>query len=306
MTNAPDRRFGVNVLDRGSNVVSIGEVVWDIFADHQVLGGAPLNVAYHLTTLGIATAMVSRVGADELGRETIEKIATLGLTTAGIQQDSEQATGRVVVTVDSHNEPSFDIVAPAAWDFIDGEAAVQAAGEDPFLLVFGTLAQSSPASRAAVRLLWQKASVRCYDVNLRPPFTTRELVLDSLAAADVVKLNENEISIIAGWTDTGAADSMLSARNLIDRYNLQAVVVTEGAAGAWLVCPEGHFTHPGFPVAVADTVGAGDAFFATFLEGYLFKRPWPECLARANHCGAYVASQPGATPSMAEYSFSRS
>jgi fructokinase len=293
-------------LDRGSKVVSIGEVVWDIFADHQVLGGAPLNVAYHLSTLGVATEMVSRVGADALGRETLKKIASLGLATGGILQDSSQATGRVVVTVDLHNEPSFDIVAPAAWDFIDAEVAVQAAGQDPFLLVFGTLAQRAPASRAAVRTLWQRASVKCYDVNLRPPFTTRELVLDSLTAADVVKMNEKEIVEIAGWTDTEVSDSVETARNLLDRYNLQVVLVTEGAAGAWLVCPEGHFTHPGFPVAVADTVGAGDAFFATFIEGYLTKRPWPECLARANHRGAYVASQAGATPSMAEYSFSLS
>ena len=285
------------------NVVSIGEVVWDIFADHQVLGGAPLNVAYHLSTLDIFTAMVSRVGTDALGRQTLEKITALGLAADGIQQDSEQATGRVKVTVDSHNEPSFDIIAPAAWDFIDGEVAVRAAGEDPFLLVFGTLAQRSLISRGAVRSLWQKAAVRCYDVNLRPPFTTRELVLDSLAAADVVKMNEKEIVEIAGWTDTGAADSAQTARNLLDRYNLQVVLVTEGAAGAWLVCSEGHFSHPGFPVTVADTVGAGDAFFATFIEGYLAKRAWPECLARANHRGAYVASRPGATPSMAAYSF---
>jgi fructokinase len=288
------------------NVVSIGEVVWDIFADHQVLGGAPLNVAYHLSTLDIPTKMVSRVGMDGLGRDTLEKIVALGLSVGDIQQDSIQSTGRVVVTVDSHNEPSFDIVAPAAWDFIDGEAAVQAAGEDPFLLIFGTLAQRAPSSRTAVRELWERASVCCYDVNLRPPFTTRELVLDSLAAADVVKMNENEISIIAGWTETGDADSVQAARKLLDRYNLQVVLVTEGAAGAWLVCPDGHFAHPGFPVMVADTVGAGDAFFATFIEGYLAKRPWPECLARANHRGAYVASQSGATPSMAAYCFSPS
>ena len=242
MTNSADRRFWVNALDRGSKVVSIGEVVWDIFVDRQVLGGAPLNVAYHLTTLGIATTMVSRVGADALGRETLEKIAALGLATGSIQQDSSQATGRVVVTVDSHNEPSFDIVAPAAWDFIDTDAAVQALGKDPFLMVFGTLAQRATASRAAVRALWERATVRCYDVNLRPPFTTRELVLDSLAAADVVKMNEKEIATIAGWTDTGAADSAHTARNLLDRYNLQVVLVTEGATGAWLVCSEGHFS----------------------------------------------------------------
>jgi fructokinase len=287
-----------------STVVSIGEVVWDIFPDHRVLGGAPLNVAYHLSTLGIATRMVSRLGTDDLGRETLEKITALGLATDGMQQDSHHTTGRVTVTVDAYNEPSFDIVAPAAWDFIDEKAAGRAAGGDRFLLVFGTLAQRAPASRAAVRALWQRAAVRCYDVNLRPPFTTRELVLDSLTAADVVKMNEKEIAVIAGWTDTAANDKAQTAKNLLDRYNLEVVLVTEGDAGAWLVCPQGHFSHPGFPVEVADTVGAGDAFFATFIEGYLTKRPWPECLARANHRGAYVASQPGATPPMAAYRYS--
>ena len=288
-----------------SIVVSIGEVVWDIFPDHRVLGGAPLNVAYHLSTLGIATRIVSRVGMDALGSTTLEKILSLGLATDSIQQDNAQATGRVMVTVDAHNEPHFDIVAPAAWDFMEEKAVVRAAGEEPFLLVFGTLAQRAAASRAAIRALWQRATVRCYDVNLRPPFTSRELVLDSLAVADVVKMNEKEIDVIANWTENGAMDSAQTARDLLDRYNLQAVLVTEGAAGAWLVCPEGHFTHPGFPVKVADTVGAGDAFFATFIEGYLLKRSWPECLARANHRGAYVASQPGATPPMSAYRYSR-
>jgi len=287
-----------------SAVVSIGEVVWDIFADHQVLGGAPLNVAYHLSTLGIPTKTVSRVGTDVLGCTTLAKMTSLGLATGGIQQDSVHATGRVMVTVDAYNEPIFDIVAPAAWDYIEVEAASQAAGEAPFLLVFGTLAQRARASRTAVRALWKKAAVRCYDVNLRPPFTTRELVLESLAAADVVKMNEKEIALIASWTDAGAADNVESARNLLNRYNLQTVLVTEGAKGAWLVCPEGHFSHPGFPVTVADTVGAGDAFFATFIESYLTKRPWAECLARANHRGAYVASQPGAPPPMNAYSYS--
>jgi len=287
-----------------SIVVSIGEVVWDIFADHEVLGGAPLNVAYHLNTLGITTKMVSRVGKDALGMATLKKITALGLAIEGIQQDDEQETGRVVVTVDAHNEPSFDIVAPAAWDFIDGGAANQAAGREPFLLVFGTLAQRALTSRAAIRALWQKAALCCYDVNLRPPFTTKELVLGSLAAADVVKMNEKEIAVIAGWTDAGAGGNVESARNLLHLYNLQAVLITEGAKGAWLVCPEGHFSHAGFPITVSDTVGAGDAFFATFIEGLLTKRPWSECLARANHRGAYVASQPGATPPMTAYRYS--
>ena len=284
-------------------VVSIGEVVWDIFGDRQVLGGAPVNVAYHLHTLSVPTTVITRVGDDELGEVTRKKIAGLGLPTLGMQSDGQHATGTVVVTVDSNNEPSFDIVDPAAWDFIDMAAAEKAAGNDPFFLVFGTLAQRRHGSRDAIRALWKKADKKLYDVNLRPPFTTRKLVVDSLQTADIVKMNEHELQTIGDWCGIPVTDAKKQAESVRDHFSLEAVVITEGGKGAWLTSADGYFHHGGFPVEVADTVGAGDAFFATFIEGYMHKRPWLECLTRANHRGAFVASQHGATPPMQEYAY---
>lgn len=284
-------------------IVSIGEVVWDIFGETEVLGGAPVNVAYHIHTLGLPVLVVTRVGVDDLGEKTLARIKALGLPVEGVQRDAQFPTGRVVVTRDRNNEPHFDIVAPAAWDRIDEEAAADIAGDRSFSLVFGTLAQRHETSRAAIRSLWGKAALRFYDVNLRPPFTSRDLVLDSFGSADVVKMNSGELRRIGGWFDPAGKEDRQTALELLSRFRLKALVVTEGGAGAWLLTPEGFFEHPGFQTTVSDTVGAGDAFFAAFIEGYLHRRPWGECLARANHRGAYVASQVGATPVMETYRY---
>lgn len=283
-------------------IVSIGEIVWDIIADKKLLGGAPLNVAYHLSSFGLEVRLIGRIGTDDLSDLTLRHIAGIGLSVDSIQRDKELPTGRVVVTVGKNNEPAFDIVAPAAWDAIEADPFLRNAPQ-PFHLVFGTLAQRFAPSRRAVRALWDKADLLFYDVNLRPPFTPAEVVLDSLAAADVVKLNDDELQQVADWS--GVADGPMAqrARNLCNRWQLLCLAVTRGPAGALLVTKDGIFEHGGFPVQVADTVGAGDAFFATLIEGIIRKRPWQECLARANKRGSYVAGRPGATPPMQDFVF---
>lgn len=280
-------------------ILSIGEVVWDIFDNHEVLGGAPLNVAYQLVSLGLNAKMISRVGADPLGRKSLKAIAALGLETAWIQIDERLPTGRVNISVDRHNEPHFDIVSPAAWDAIDtGTVRQLAANQAPYMLVYGTLGQRATESRDAIRTLWAKAERRFYDVNLRPPDTTPELVAESLTAADLVKMNGDELARLAEWFTGRRHDKKQAARDLLTRFGLQVLAVTEGAAGAWLVTADQYFEHPGFTINVADTVGAGDAFFAALIEGFVNRRPWHDCLALANRRGAYVASRAGATPPM--------
>lgn len=281
-------------------IVCIGELVWDIFPERQVLGGAPVNVAYHLGCLGLPVRLLSKVGADHLGRQALVQLRTLGVPTEAIQVDEDLATGEVRVTVSNHNEPRFEIVAPAAWDNIDGQIAEAQVGQEEFVLVFGTLAQRDPRSRAVIRRLWEQAEFCFYDVNLRPPFTTKELVADSLHAARMVKVNEPELLILAAWFQIDLPDKIEIATELREMFELEVVVVTEGAAGAWLLDGDEYYAESGSQVMVADTVGAGDAFFATVIEGFLLRRPWAETLKRANRRGGYVASRHGATPPMPE------
>lgn len=278
-------------------LVSVGEVVWDLFPDRRVLGGAPVNVAYHLARLDVEARVVTRIGNDSLGRETMAQFAALGVDSLGVQVDPELATGQVSVTVGEGNEPRFDIVAPAAWDAIDLSTARKILPEH-FDLLYGTLGQRDPRSRAAIRSLWEQATFRYYDVNLRPPFTSRELVEDSLGAADLVKLNDRELVVVGNWFACGDAAEEQTARGLLERFALSAVVVTEGAAGSWVVTQNACVRSPGVTVTVADTVGAGDAFFAAVIAGLTAGQAWPDILANANRRGAYVASQRGATPPM--------
>lgn len=278
-------------------ILSVGEVVWDIFADRQVLGGAPVNVAYHLAKTGLPVEIITRIGSDPLGATTRQQLAGLGLSLVGVQLDLKLPTGRVQVSVDAGNEPHFDILAPAAWDAIAIEPALAVAGGRPFALVFGTLAQRDPVSRETIRQLRRAAFPRFYDVNLRPPFTTEELVRDSLAEAELVKVNGHELRILGDWLGLGG-DKKSIANALCSRYDLAAVAVTEGSRGAWLMTVNEMHEDPGERVRVADTVGAGDAFFAALVEGFIRRRPWPETLRRANQRGAYVASRHGATPPM--------
>lgn len=279
-------------------IVTIGEVVWDIFPDRQVLGGAPVNVAYHLAKLKEDVLPVTRIGRDKLGDETLDRMAELGLPVAGVQRDPQLATGTVRVNIDADNEPSFDIVEPAAWDAIEVEGATGGIAGKAFQLVYGTLGQRNEVSRRTIRDLWQMASFRYYDVNLRPPFTGSDLVLDSLAGADLVKVNDNELRIIGEWLGLKKRTMAELAGELRRRFDLTALAVTRGADGAMLAAADGLYEDAGIAVTVADTVGAGDAFFAALIVGFRAGLPWRRVLSLATARGSYVASCHGATPPM--------
>lgn len=278
-------------------IICIGEIVWDIFETKKALGGAPLNVAYHLRDMGQDVRIISRVGQDDLGTNAIEKIKQLGLNISTIQYDRTYPTGQVMIKLDSANEPSFDILSPVAWDFINLSEIAKLAPKS-YHLVFGTLAQRSAISRATIRALQNAAETVFYDVNLRPPYTPRECVLSSLNQANVSKVNEDELTAITKWASLPQGEVEEMAQALREKFHLDILAITLGSKGAMLVCPDGVFRHSGFPVQVADPVGAGDAFFAALIDGILQKHDWQECLIHANQRGAYVASQPGATPAM--------
>lgn len=277
-------------------IISIGEIVWDQFAETTVLGGAPLNVAYHLQAQGWPAMIISRVGDDELGRTTIDKVKKLGLPVQGIQQDPVLPTGRVLVSLDARNQPHFDIAAPAAWDNIQLEEALSLVGDTRYHLVFGTLAQRNETSRQVIESLCDKALSRFYDVNLRPPYTPAGHVRRSLAAADVLKVNREELLTINDWFMKQGGPEEDIAGSLLTTFDLSLLAVTDGANGARLITRNRSVFHPGFPVQTADPVGSGDAFFSALIIGYLSGLPLEVCLERANRAGAYVASQTGATP----------
>lgn len=277
-------------------ILSVGEVLWDALPEGLFLGGAPFNVACHLQALGKNGSFASRVGDDRLGEEALRRMPVYGVETDLVQTDPSLPTGFVRVDLDPTGEPDYEIVQPVAWDAITLTDAVQKRAEHTQALVFGSLAQRSETSRQTLRQLWLVDAVRVFDVNLRPPHIDRDVIEDSLQAADIVKLNREELERIGGWLDLPSGEAV-ALEGLAATFDCTAVCLTLGKAGARLWQEGEYARHPGYDTTVKDTVGAGDAFLAAFLAGYLDGRRGGDLLDLANRLGAYVASHSGALPS---------
>jgi fructokinase len=278
-----------------TEVLCIGEVLWDSLPEGLFLGGAPFNVACHLRATGTPVAMVSRIGRDRLGDEVLRRAARYGVTTDLVQTDAELATGFVRVDIDPSGNPSYEILAPAAWDVIESSDALLRRARDARAIVFGTLAQRNAVSRDTIRAMWDTEALVVFDVNLRAPYEDRAVVADSLKRADVVKLSAEELDRVAEWFGL-RGDFETTIRALAREFSCDVVCVTRGSEGAALLHGDAFTEHPGYQVEVKDTVGAGDAFLAVLLAGLLSGATDAALLQHANLIGAYVTTQYGAVP----------
>jgi fructokinase len=288
-----------NCIDTLARVVVLGEILWDLFADSTRLGGAPLNFAAHAGRLGCESLLISAVGEDDLGAQAIQSVGRLGLDTGMLQMTSRWATGTAQVCLDSTGHPTFKITRPAAYDAVQiTEAQIGWLKTwNPGWLYYGTLFPSMPEGRHTLVRLLQVLSeaIPFYDINLRPSFDSPELVLELLALASVVKLNESELQTASRFSGLPSTTEAF-CRQGAERYGWKAVGVTKGALGCAILAGNEYAVAESYPIEVADTVGAGDAFAAAFLHG--LNQHWPvDAIASfANRIGAIVASRAGAIP----------
>jgi len=276
-----------------------GEMLWDVLPTGKQPGGAPLNVAVHLHNFGLDAHIISRVGDDDLGTELLDFVESKGISTTYVQHGKTHLTGVVKANVSNSNEVTYKIVQPVAWDYIQYDASLSHLAEEASVFVFGSLAARSPATRETLYRLLQTARLKVFDVNLRPPHYSRDVVTYLLQQANIVKLNEHELAEIMGWFGA-SADEETALQWLALRFQLQAVCVTKGADGAVLWTNQQLYRSPGISVQVQDTIGSGDAFLAALLSGWLAEQPPQECLRFACAAGSLVATYQGATPTISK------
>jgi fructokinase len=281
-------------------IVSIGEVLWDVFEDSEKLGGAPFNFSVHATRLGHEVILVSAVGDDARGSAVLARASELGLRTDFIQTVTGAPTGTVSVRVDAAGQPDFIIHRPAAYDRLTlGPADLQRlAPIQPDWLYYGTLYQAGTTGRAETKKLAEAlpGARRFYDINLRRDSHTRELIAELMATSHVVKLNDDEAIAIDSMFGR-RHDSLAEFTEFWSRkFGWAAVAVTRGPRGCAVRIGADYAEPPGYAVEVADTVGAGDAFAAAFLHG--LSQGWGANRSGdfANRVGAVVASRRGAVP----------
>jgi fructokinase len=279
------------------SVVCFGEMLWDVLPSGKQPGGAPLNVAVHLHNFGQAVRLISRVGHDDLGAELLAFAEGKGLSIRYIQQGETHLTGVVKANVSDSHEVTYKIVQPVAWDYIQYEDELDPLVEQAEAFVFGSLAARSGATRETLYRLLQRAPFKVFDVNLRAPHYSRNVVTYLLRQANLVKLNHHELAEIMGWFGA-SPDEETALHWLAERFGLQAVCVTKGADGAVLWTGGQLYRSPGIAVQVQDTIGSGDAFLAALLRGWLAGQAPTELLAFACAAGSLVATHQGATPAI--------
>lgn len=282
-------------------IAGIGEMLWDVYPDTSHFGGAPANFACHAASLGAESWMVSAVGADELGERALESLRAHGVECGCVTRDARHATGRVLVTLNAAGEASYEIATDSAWDHLAWSEQFAALAQRCDAVCFGTLGQRSPESRAVIRRFvaaTPRASLRVLDVNLRQRFYDQDTIDTSLRLASALKLNEEELSLVAVLCGLSARTQRERLNELMSRYQLRFVALTRGSNGSLLLAGGEEDACSPPPTAVVDTVGSGDAFTAALVSGFLNGLPLGEINRHANAVAAYVCSQQGATPEL--------
>lgn len=278
-------------------VLCFGEALWDVFTGEMHPGGAPLNVAYHLSKLGYRVAPVSAIGKDALGIRLLHQMQEWGLDTSLVTQVDHRLTGLVKVTLKQNGDAIYEIQPRAAWDCVTLIPEQLEIAEDSAAIVFGTLALRGYRNRRQLANLLARCpnALKIYDVNLRPPHTRIETVWEIAKYANAIKLTADELETL--MPDTKRLEDLEGmAARFSEFTSCDTICVTAGASGAGLLYRDAWYWAAGRPVQVIDTVGAGDSFLAGLVHGFLSHSPPQNALENACRLGEFVATREGPTP----------
>ncbi|HIG29263.1 MAG TPA: carbohydrate kinase [Verrucomicrobiales bacterium] len=287
-------------MNSEKRIVGLGEILWDVFPDRRLFGGAPANFSAHAVALGATVSMVSAVGRDELGTRALEELRNRGIDTDTVAI-KDSLTGTVNITLDTQGEATYIFASNAAWDHLNWSERHEALALKTDAVAFGSLGQRSRSPRECIRKFVESTPhdcLRIFDVNLRQDFYSKGLIHDSLYLANILKLNDEELEIL--FPARGNRNLYDRLKTLCADFDLNLVALTRGTEGAIIVNKQEISECRGVATEVKDTVGAGDAFTAVLAHGLLAGIPIDHINRHACRTAAFVCSQAGATPELPE------
>lgn len=283
-----------------NTVVGLGEILWDVFPERKVLGGAPANFAYHVSQFGFNGYAVSAIGNDLLGKEILKSLEEKELNY--LIEQTDFPTGIVKVQLDGRGIPTYEITENVAWDNIPFTTRLENLAKNTTTVCFGSLAQRNEVSRATIHKfldLMPADSLKVFDINLRLKYFSKDIITTSLNKASALKINDEEIVKIAEIFELQGTDEEL-CQQLLDKYKLKFLILTKGTRGSYVLTPYEKSFLATPKVTIADTVGAGDSFTAAFVASYLNGRSIAQSHQLAVEVSAYVCQQHGAMPRLAD------
>lgn len=276
--------------------ICYGEVLWDVLPEGPQPGGAPLNVAYHLNKLGVATSIISKIGNDDKGRKLEKLIDGWGIKKHFLQVDQQYPTSEVIAKMNNGNEVSYEIVFPVAWDFITGAGYMKQKLTPASYFIYGSLASRNEVTRNTLLELLESDAIKVFDINLRPPFMGQDLLKKLLEKADIVKLNQAELEMVQIIFSGSLANEASQVRFIMESFNVKEIVITKGESGASYYKNDKAWHLWGNEVKVSDTIGSGDSFLAAFLASHYLQDTPETTLKNAIAMGAFIATKKGGCP----------
>lgn len=281
-----------------TELICFGELLWDVFPSGKVIGGAPYNIANRANALGLHSSVITSIGKDAHGEELLTSIRATGIDTTFVQVHETLPTGVVKVSVGEEGEPTYDIVRPVAWDDVRVDQVVVNAVNASRAFIYSSLGLRDHRSCDALFSLLPYAPLKICDINLREGHYKKQTILKMMRHADILRTNENELSKVCEWLGLQQLNRREQMKQLAEHYNYKLVLSSLGGEGAVCLQGDDFYVQPVYKVDVVDTVGAGDAFLATFVYSYLQGRDIPACLRMGCILGALTASKKGGTPSI--------
>lgn len=280
-------------------VVGLGEILWDVFPNRKVLGGAPANFAYHVSQFGYNGYAVSAVGDDLLGKEIMSALVQKNLDYS--IETTAYPTGTVNVKLNQRGVPEYEICEGVAWDNIPFTSKMEILAKNTKVVSFGSLAQRSDVSRQSIRsflLAMPDDSLKIFDINLRQHFYSKDLIHESLELCNMLKINDEEVVIVSNLFNLEKETEQEVCLWLLETYQLDILILTKGTEGSYVFTPKETSFQPTPKVHVADTVGAGDSFTGAFVASYIQGERISDAHQLAVEVSAYVCSQHGAMPKL--------
>ena len=281
-------------------IIAVGEYLWDYLPNGKKIGGAAANFCYHAKSAGAQAILVSAVGNDDNGRELLNQLNILGIP-HDVQTSTHYETGKVMVELDAAGKPTYNIINPVAWDDVQLTESLQKLLKDDIVAIyFGSLIQRNKNNHQLLKTIVTSlpSNIKIIvDINLRQNHYTNEILRFSLEHTHILKLNDEELPVIADLLNIKADPNVLYDY-LHKNYQLELLIYTCGSEGSYLISENEQDYCPAEKITPIDTVGAGDSFMATASILYLKGRKLKEINAKANHIAAYVCTQSGPMPLM--------
>jgi len=276
--------------------ICYGEVLWDVLPEGPQPGGAPLNVAYHLNKMGVATSIISKIGNDTQGEKLKGLIDKWGIKNHFLQVDQQYPTSEVIAKMNNGNEVSYEIVFPVAWDFIEEDNRIREKLTPSVYFVYGSLASRNAITRATLFQLLESDAIKVFDINLRPPFMGQDLLKALLQKADIVKLNQAELEMVQIIFGGSLGNEASQVKFIMERFEVKEIIITKGESGASYYKHDKAYHIWGSEVKVKDTIGSGDSFLAAFIASHYLQDTPETTLKNAIAMGAFIATKKGGCP----------